>query len=59
MFFIIKCTRCGYDMMVENTAEEKRIFTTTCKNCRTFHFFFFEKKTRKTKKKQLKLFKGV
>lgn len=42
--------------MAENTAEEKKVFTTTCSNCKTFHFFYFEKMTRKTKKKQTKLF---
>lgn len=59
MFFIFPCTKCGCRIMAENTAEEKRIFTTTCKNCRAFHFFYFEKITRKTKKKKVKTFTEV
>lgn len=57
MFFFFPCTKCKFTLMAQNTAEEKRIFTTTCKNCGSFHFFYFEKMTRKTKKKQLKIFK--
>lgn len=59
MFFIFPCRRCGLKIMAENTAEEKKVFTTTCSNCKTFHFFYFEKMTRKTKKKQTKLFTEV
>lgn len=59
MFFFFPCTKCGLKIMAENTAKEKRIFTTTCKYCGAFHFFYFEKITRKTKKKQLKIFTEV
>lgn len=42
--------------MAESHAEEKRIFTASCKICSAFHFFYFEKITRKTKKKKVKHF---
>ncbi|MBO7066640.1 MAG: hypothetical protein J6W40_03400 [Alphaproteobacteria bacterium] len=43
----------------QNTYEDKRNFTATCKNCGAFHYFYFEKITRKTKKRQVKFFKEV
>ena len=45
--------------MAQNTYEDKRNFTSTCKNCGAFHYFYFEKITRKTKKRKVKFFKEV
>lgn len=58
MFFFFPCSKCKFTLMAQNSAEEKTIFTATCKNCGAFYFFYFEKMTREIKKKQLrKLFK--
>lgn len=58
MFFFFPCTKCGFTLAAQNTAEEKNVFKITCRNCGAFHFFYFNKITRKTKKKQVKLFHG-
>ena len=70
MFFFFPCAKCRFTLMAQNSAEEKTmsclrreqgsaeektIFTATCKNCGTFYFFYFEKMTREIKKKQLKI----
>jgi phage FluMu protein Com len=56
MFFTFPCTMCGLRIIAESSAEQKTVFTAKCSNCKTFHYFYFDKITRKTKKKQTRLF---
>lgn len=51
MFFFFNCTKCGFTLMAENSQESKKAFKATCKNCGTYHYFYFDKLTRKQKKK--------
>ena len=51
MFFFFNCTKCGFTLMASNSQECKNAFKSTCRNCGAYHYFYFDKLTRKQKKK--------
>ena len=51
MFFFFNCTKCGFTLMASNSQEIKNVFKCTCRNCGAYHYFYFDKLTRKQKKK--------